>query len=88
MPTTPATNMTMSNKWPYGFDAKREAITRLPTTPGGSLGKLQAWHPSTEDVAVELTALILALRSVTIWRRVLAMVWTVLLCCNHQVSTT
>ena len=66
--------MTMSNKWPYGFDAKRESITRLPTTPGGSLGKLQARCPSTEDMVVELTALILALRSVTVWRRVLAMV--------------
>ena len=65
-PTMPATNMTMSNKWPCGFNAKRPSITRPPTTAGGNLGELQARTLSTEVLVMGLMALILVQRRVTV----------------------
>ena len=86
-PTVPATNVTMLNKWPCGFNAKRPSITRLPTTAGGNLGELQAQTLSTEVLVVGLMALILVQRQVAVMR-VLALPWTIFLCHNHQVCST
>ena len=82
MSTEPVTNMIMLNRWPCGFNAKKQYITRLLIMPGGSLGRLQAWTPLMDKLVVGLTAQLVVLAMGAVWMRMLVRPWITFLCSN------